>query len=173
MTRFRCWVERGTAAAVLLVTLFGAAGVAPAACRGETPEVVLTCFTESHAERDVTMLDELLAPEYVWVVVSPPETEVFSRERSLTAAESMFADPGLEWVSLEFYDGYRVVPGKEAETWRIEDLRVALTIKRATAPEADVAPMCATLYVRKVAGEDSAYEVYREVFFDGLGCDGP
>ena len=34
------------------------------------------------------------------------------------------------------------------------------------------APLCATLYVRRVDGEELGYEVYREVFFEGDGCVG-
>jgi hypothetical protein len=152
--------------------LAAAAGAVTAACPGESPEVVLTCFTQAHAERDIELLERLLAPEYAWVVVVPPEADIFDREASMTASRNMFAAPEVEWVSLEFAGGYLVVEGEVERTWRIEDLKATLTIKHTSAEEPRVASMCATLYVRKTTGENAGYEVYREVFFEGLGCEG-
>ena len=84
----------------------------------------------------------------------------------------MFAAEEVEWVTLEFADGYRVVEGRDEGTWRIEDLKATLTVKHTSAEEPRVASMCATLYVRAVDGENPGYQVYREVFFEGLGCEG-
>ena len=158
--------------AFTLVALVGLAGVASASCRGDAPQIVLVCFSEAYSNRDVAALENVLAPDYIWVTVSPPEVDVFERETSVTASVKMFGDSEVESVSLQFGEGYRVVEGTEPKTWRIEDLLATLTVKRASMEEPAVAPLCVTLYVRECVGEDPGYEVYREVFFEGEGCVG-
>ena len=64
----------------------------------------------------------------------------------------------------------RVVEGDDPGTWRIEELRGVLTVKRASADEPAISPLCVTLYVRAVAADNPGYQVYREVFFTGEGC---
>ena len=118
------------------------------------------------------MLENVLGPDYIWVAVSPPEVDVFSREESLAASLQMFADPDVESVSLDFHEDYRVEKGAEPKTWRIEDLLATLTVKRVSVRKPSVAPLCVTLYVRQCGGDDPGYEVYREVFFEGEGCVG-
>lgn len=147
-------------------------GVASAACHGDAPDAVLDCFSAAYSIRDSVMLEEVLAPDYMWVVVAPPRVDVFKREDSVTSSLKMFRNPEVESASLEFHDGYRVVEGDDAGTWRIEELRGVLTVKRASADEPAISPLCVTLYVRAIAGEDPGYQVYREVFFTGEGCVG-
>ncbi len=171
MTRLSCHVGYASTLVLTLVLLATAASAGLAACSGTGPGVVLACFTESHTNRDIEALESLLAPDYAWVVVVPPEADLFDREASMRASRNMFEAPEVEWVSLEFAGGYRVVEGGETGTWRIEDLQATLTIKHTSAEEPRIASMCATLYVRETKGEDSGYEVYREVFFEGLGCE--
>jgi hypothetical protein len=159
------------AVALAVIASVAGSGVVSGACPCDAPEDILACFSEAHTGRDIEALGELMAPDYVWVVIAPPEADVFKRERSLEAAATMFSDPKVEWVTLEFGGDYRVVEGEEAETWRIEDVTVSLTVKHVSADQPVVASLCATLYVRLTAGEGPGYEVYREVFFEGLGCD--
>jgi len=158
--------------ACTLVALALSAGVVSASCPGEFPQVVLECFSAAYSDRDLAVLEGLLAPDYIWVAVSPPEVDVFPREDSVSASTEMFNDPEVEFVSLEFDEVYRVVDGEEANTWRLEDLRATMTVKRASMQSARSAILCVTLYVRLIEGDDPGFEVYREVFFEGEGCVG-
>lgn len=155
-----------------LVILAGLPGIAPGACPGDDPQVVLACFSMAYSDRDKAMLDDVLAPDYMWVAVAPPEVEVFTREDSYSASLKMFGDPEMESVTLEFLTGYDVVEGSDEKTWRIENLKAIMTVKRASMPEPSVASLCVTLYVRQTTGDNPGYEVYREVFFEGDGCEG-
>ena len=155
-----------------LATLMAFTGTAFCACPGDGPEVVLDCFSLAYSDRDLAVLESVLAPDYIWVAVSPPKVDVFTREDSVASSVKMFGNAEVESVSLEFRDGYRIVAGTEAETWRIEGLLATLTVKHALAEEPSVAPLCVTLYVRETTGESPGYEVYREVFFEGEGCAG-
>jgi len=155
-----------------LAAVVGLACVAGGACAGDGPEIVLDCFSQAYSDRSLDTLESVLAPDYVWVAVSPPEVEIFEREISVDSSVRMFGNPELEEVSLEFREGYTVVKGEEPDTWRLEDLLATLTIKRSGTPRPSIALLCVTLYVRKTAGENSGYEVYREVFFEGEGCVG-
>ena len=159
-------------AGVALAALVAAAGVAFGACSGDGPEVVIDCFSRAYSERDLAVLEEVLAPDYIWVTVAPPQVDVFTREDSVASSVKMFRDPDIESVSLEFRDGYHVEPGTEPKTWRIEDLLATLMVKQVSAVKPSVASLCVTLYVRETTGEAPGYEVYREVFFEGEGCVG-
>jgi hypothetical protein len=145
-------------------------GVASAACQGEGPDAVLDCFSAAYSNRDSLMLEEVLAPDYTWVVVAPPEVDVFPREDSVRSSLEMFRNPEVESASLNFHEGYRVVEGDDPGTWRIEELRGVLTVKRASTDEPAISLLCVTLYVRAITGDDPGYQVYREVFFTGEGC---
>ena len=155
-----------------LMLSVGLAGVASASCPGDAPQVVLVCFSEAYSDRDVAVLESVLAPDYIWVTVSPPEVDVFTRKTSVASSVKMFGDPEVESVSLEFAEGYSIVEGIEPKTWRIEDLLATLTVKRASVDEPGVAFLCVTLYVRETTGDDLGYEIYREVFFEGEECVG-
>ena len=155
-----------------LAAVVGLAGVAGGACPGDGPEVVLDCFSLAYSDRSLDVLESVLAPDYIWVAVSPPQVEIFEREVSVASSVKMFGDPGLEEVSLEFREGYTVVKGDEPDTWRLEDLLATLTVRLSGTARPSIAPLCVTLYVRKTAGESPGYEVYREVFFEGEGCVG-
>jgi len=159
-------------AALTFIALAGLAGLASAACQGDAPDAVLACFSAAYSNRDLDTLEGVLAPDYMWVTVAPPRVEVFKREDSVSASVEMFHNPDVESVSLEFSDGYRVVQGEDPGTWRIEELRGTLAVKRASVDESAISPLCVTLYVREVAGDDPGYQVYREVFFEGEGCVG-
>jgi hypothetical protein len=148
------------------------AGTAGASCRGDAPDAVLRCFSEAYSERDADLLNEVMADDYVWVAVSPPEVDIFDRSTSFDASVEMFGDPQVESVSLEFEDGYSIKEGSRKGTWRIEDIRARLAVKSTEHLTPNVATLCVTFYVREVAGDASGYEVYREVFFEGNGCVG-
>jgi len=158
----------GLAIAALVVV----GGMAYGACPGDGPEIVLDCFSRAYTERDLAVLEEVLAPDYIWVAVAPPQVDVFRRADSVASSVKMFRDQEIESVSLEFRDGYHIEPGTEPKTWRIEDLLATLIVKRASVAKPSVAPLCVTLYVRETNGEAPGYEVYREVFFEGEGCVG-
>jgi hypothetical protein len=152
--------------------LVGSTGYASIPCQGKSPEVVLDCFSAAYSERSAEKLEGVMAPDYVWVAVSPPEVDVFSREESVAASLEMFADESVESVALTFQDGYSVTAGNEPETWRIEDLTAVLTVKTAGVAEAAASSLCVTLYVRRTAVDPASYQVYREVFFEKDGCVG-
>ena len=159
-------------AGLVILALVGVAAVASAACQGDAPDAVLACFSAAYSNRDIATLEAVLAPDYMWVVVAPPRVEVFKREDSVSSSLEMFRNPEVESASLEFHEGYRVVQGEDPGTWRIEQLRGVLTVKRASVDESAISPLCVTLYVREVAGDAPGYQVYREVFFQGEGCVG-
>jgi hypothetical protein len=160
------------AAAVVLAVLVLSPSAALPSCQGDAPEAVLGCFSRAYSERDLTMLEGVLAPDYIWVSVAPPEVDVFTRDASVSASAAMFDDPRVEFVALEFGDGYHVVEGDDEGTWRIEDLSATMTVKRASMDQSNSARLCVTLYVRATGGEEPGYEVFREVFFEGEGCVG-
>ena len=159
-------------AALAIIALAALPGLASAACQGDAPDAVLACFSEAYSNRDLDTLEGVLAPDYMWLTVAPPRVEVFKREDSVSASVEMFHNPEVESVSLEFHEGYRVVQGEDPGTWRIEELRGVLTVKRASTDESAISPLCVTLYVREAVGDDPGYQVYREVFFEGEGCVG-
>jgi hypothetical protein len=162
----------GRAAALTFAALLVAAGTGFAACPGDSPDAVLACFSTAYSNRDSTALEEVLAPDYAWLTVAPPRVEIYRREDSVSSSLEMFRNPEVESVSLEFHEGYRVVQGEDPGTWRIEELRGILAVKRASVDESAISPLCVTLYVREIAGDAPGYQVYREVFFEGEGCVG-
>jgi hypothetical protein len=162
----------GRVAAFTLLAPVGFVGVASAACQGDAPDAVLDCFSAAYSHRDSVMLEGVLAPDYMWIVVAPPRVDVFKREDSVASSLNMFRNPEVESSSLEFDEGYRVVQGEDPGTWRIEELRGVLTVKRASTEESAISPLCVTLYVRATTRDDPGYEVYREIFFTGEGCVG-
>jgi hypothetical protein len=162
----------GMAAALAALALAVGAGDASAACPGDAPDAVLACFSAAYTNRDIAALEGVLAPDYVWLTVAPPRVEVFKREDSVSGSLEMFRNPEVQSVSLEFSEGYRIVRGDDPGTWRIEELRGMLVVKRASVDEPAISPLCVTLYVREAAGEAPGYQVYREVFFEGEGCVG-
>jgi len=158
--------------ALTLAVLAGLAGGAAGACPGDGPEVVLDCFSLAYSSRDAVVLESVLAPDYIWVAVSPPQVEIFERAISVASSVRMFGNNEVEGVSLEFRGGYSVVKGDEPDTWRLEDLLATLTVKRSKVAEPSIALLCVTLYVRKTTGKNAGYEVYREIFFEGEDCVG-
>jgi hypothetical protein len=159
-------------AALTVVALIAPRSFASGSCVGDAPEAVLGCFSAAYSDRDAATLESVLAPDYVWIRVAFPQVEVFSRETSVTASLEMFRDPEVESVSLDFDEGFRVVPGEEPSTWRIEDLHAKLTVQPASVAEPRTAPLCVTLYVRETIGETRGYQVYKEVFFENEDCVG-
>ena len=160
----------GTGCALMAIAVL--AGAVSGACVGTGPEAVLDCFSQAYSDRDLDALEQVLAPDYIWIAVAPPRVDVFTRDDSVTSSVRMFGNPEIDSVALEFNDGYDVVAGDIPKTWRIENLVATLTVKHAGAASPSEAPLCATLYVRQVDGEKPGYEVYREVFFEGDGCVG-
>jgi hypothetical protein len=154
--------------ATLALVVFSVVGVASAACVGDSPEAVLKCYAEAHELRDIGALEELLASDYVWVAVSPHRAQLIERGKTLEASRGMFTDPRLESVSLGFTDGYDVVDGHDAETWRIEGVVATLSAKLESMTEPHVVAASATYYVRKAPATKSGYEIYREVTFEGV-----
>jgi len=146
------------------------ATTAMGACPGDGPEVVLDFFSRAYSERSEELLDMVMAPDYTWVTVAPPEVDIFPREESFDSSVRMFGNESVEWVSLEFREGFDVVEGVEPGTWRIENLLATLKVKSVGAKQPSVAPLCVTFYVRKLEGEGGGFEVFREVFFEGEGC---
>jgi len=162
----------GVAVCCVLVAVLASAGVVCGACPGDGPEVVLDCFSRAYSQQEVVLLEQVLAADYIWIAVAPPQVDVFRREDSVASSVAMFGNPQIDSVALEFQDGYEVVAGDEPGTWRIENLLATLTVEPAAADGPSEATLCATLYVRQVEGSSPGYEVYREVFFEGDGCVG-
>ena len=143
-------------------------GVVSAACVGDSPEAVLTCYAKAHGLRDISVLEELLASDYTWVSVTPHRAELIERGTTLAASLGMFTDPRVESVSLTFGDGYDVVAGQDPETWRIVGLLVTLRVKMGSAAEPHAVTANTTYYVRRAPASKSDYEIYREVTFEGV-----
>jgi hypothetical protein len=159
-------IQRSPAALALVV--LSVAGLASAACVGDSPEVVLTCYAEAYELRDIGVLEELLASDYAWVAVASHRAEVIERGKTLEAARGMFTDPRLESASLTFADGYDVVDGHDPDTWRIEGVLMTLSAKLESMTEPHVVTSSATYYVRKAPATKSGFEIYREVTFEGV-----
>ncbi len=159
-------IQRSLAALALVV--LSVAGVASAACVGDSPEAVLKCYAEAHELRDIGALEELLASDYAWVAVTPHRAKVIERGTTLEASRGMFTDPGVESVRLTFADGYDVVDGHDPDTWRIEGVLMTLSAKLESMTEPHVVTSSATYYVRKAPATKSGYEIYREVTFEGV-----
>lgn len=154
--------------AMLALVVLSLAGVASAACVGDSPEAVLGCYAEAHELRDIGVLEELLASDYAWVAVTPHRAELIDRETTLEASRGMFADARAESVSLTFADGYDVVDGQYPDTWRIEGVLATLSVKMESMKEPHAVTASATYYVRKAPDMESGYEIYREVTFEGV-----
>ncbi|MFH1501616.1 MAG: hypothetical protein ABIG03_01085 [Candidatus Eisenbacteria bacterium] len=150
------------------------AAPAPAGCAADGPEGVLACYAAAFAGMDVAALERLLAEDYQWLVVMPPEVSVFSRADVIKLSDGMLSDADVESVSMSFADGYGTAPAGGADEWILHDVKVTLELTFTPGSEKGVdsysIESCLTLYVRKVAGTESEYEVYREVNFEGLGC---
>lgn len=170
MFEHRFHLGRWTAIVLTFAALAAMTCVASGACAGDGPESALVCYAKAHAQRDIEAMESLFAPDYTWVVVVPPRVELFDRETALSASRNMFASPAVESVSLQFEDGYHLAEGREAGTWRIEDLRATLSVKHESAEEPTAMPYCVTLYIRETREAASMYEIYREVTFEGIGC---
>lgn len=154
--------------ATLALVVLSVAGVASAARVGDSPEAVLKCYAEAHELRDVGVLEELLASDYVWVAVTPHRANLIERDKTLEAARGMFTVPRAEAIGLTFADGYVVVDGQDPDTWRIEGIRATLSVKLESVTEPHAITTSATYYVRKAPATKSGYEIYREVTFEGM-----
>ncbi len=162
-------------AAAFCVVLTNGAAVGGVVAAG--PEGVLDAYAAALSDRDAAALDSLLADDYDWVIVNPPEVNVMSRDDVLTLTRSMLADENVEGVRLTFDGGYSVESPGEPGSWFIRDVRATLGITMvpgdgSEAEEHVVTDSCMTFYVRLVPGMSSEYEIYREVNFEGVGCDG-
>jgi len=157
---------------LVIAAALAASGASSGSCYGEGPEAVLDCFSAAYSDRDPTMLENVMAPDYTWVRVAPPEVDIYSREESVNSSVRMFLDPEVESVSLEFGEGYRVEACETPDTWRLEDVKAMLTVRMASVAEPRVTPLCVTFYVRKTSDTPLGYQVHREVFFEGNGCAG-
>lgn len=163
---------RTVALCLCVVTLVLTPAVATfGACAGEAPDVVLACYSAAYAERSPELLDRVVADDYTWIAVTVPRAEIYDHDKTVESTLGLFADEMNESVSMEFGGDYKVVDGFDEGTWRIEDLNVMLTVHRANTDEPFVSAICATFYVRKVEGAEPGYEVYREVTFEGAGCE--
>ncbi len=155
--------------AAALVLLPAAASLG--ACAGDAPDAVLACFSEAYAQRSPELLDRVVADDYTWIAITAPLAEVYDYETTVAVTRELFANEMNESVSMEFGGDYKIVEGFDEGTWRIEDLTVMLTVFRSGSESPRVSTLCATFYVRKVEGPEPGYEVYREVTFEGAGCE--
>ncbi len=175
-----CLSSRGISVAVAILAV--AALLAPVAAQAECPTgdpaSVLECYAEAYRQRDVTLVDELLAEDYLWIDVSYPGAMTFDRDEVMRMAEGMFGDENVTSAALVFDAGGEIVVGSEPGTWRIEGApgRLEITFEDPAMPKAEPveAGTCFTLYVREVDAEGggSSYQIYREVTFGDGGCDG-
>ena len=69
--------------------LLVAGGAAMGACPGNGPETVLDCFSRAYSERSEEVLAAVMAHDYTWVTVAPPEVDIFPREESYDASVRM------------------------------------------------------------------------------------
>ena len=155
------------ASALLMAALVGATS---ASCIASSPDGVLQCYSDAHANRDIESLEDLLAEDYLQVFVVRPRAHVVNRDSRLQSLRSLFARPGLKSAILTFADGYRVVAGDEPDTWCIENLtpdRRTHEIQGMTQMSFHEVPSCVTLYVRLAPPPEGGYVIYREVSFYG------
>jgi len=156
---------------LLLAAVAVSATSASAACPPDSPEGLLECYTIAYAERDIEALESLVAEDYEWIAVTVPEAQVFTREESIRMSRGLFGDEDVTGISMEFGGDYKVVKGREENTWRIEGMTVTLTVSHVASEKPHFSTICATFYIRKIGGMSEGYEVYKEVTFEGVGCE--
>ncbi len=168
----------GNLAPALLCAFFIAALVAPAAhatADAPDPVSVLGYYAQAFNDRDPELIDVLYAEDYVMVVVVPPQAEFIDRASAVDASQNMINDKEVSSLALTFEDGYTVAEGTDAGTWRIEDLRMTVAAEFVEGSRMGVPSHsetgCSTLYVRESATNEGMFEIFREVMFEGVGCE--
>ncbi len=166
--------RRGLLPACAVGVLIVASAVLSAADEVPGPASVLGRYAHAYSARAPEMLDALFSEDYETVVVRPPEVIFMDRGTIMESSTNMLEDEETTSVLLSFEGGYKVAEGADEGVWRIENLRSTLRLEFAEGsskgvPEYEM-PMCSTLYVRRSAEGDHAYEVFREVIFEGVGC---
>jgi hypothetical protein len=122
--RSRAARRRSTLLAAVFV-LFGSLSlVRPAlsACATDGPESVLRCLQKAYAERDVRVIEELLASDFVFKIGSRGSPK--DRAWDLMVYSKFFGDTTMHNLTLEFAPSYRIDPGDIEATWIIDSLTV-------------------------------------------------
>jgi hypothetical protein len=163
---------------VLLCALCAFFLSAPAAyAEGAAPDPlsVLSRYAQVFKDRNPDLLDMLYANDYEMVIVDPPQVSFIDRTTAIKASKNMVEDKEVSSVSLTFDDGYDVAEDADTGVWRIENLRMTLAAQFVEGARMGVASHsetgCVTLYVRESAREDGTFEIFREVIFEGVGCE--
>ncbi len=161
--------------AALLCILFLAAPAAHAEGVAPDPLSVLGQYAQVFSDRNPDLIDILYADDYEMVIVAPPEVSFIDRATAIKASKNMIGDKEVSSVSLTFEDGYDVAEDADAGVWRIENLLMTLTAHFIEGARMGVASHsetgCVTLYVRESKRANGTFEIFREVIFNGVGCE--
>ncbi len=163
------WAILPVVFAVLVTVSTATAGVV-----ADGPAGVLDAYSQVFDGGGVEALESLLASDYDWVVVNQPEVQILSRDDVVTLTRNMLDNDKVDAVDLSF-DRYTLEPGSSPDEWILGDVPATLTMsviaEEGGEPEEHVTRSCMSFYVRRVPGTDSEYEIYREVNFEGVGCE--
>lgn len=149
--------------------------LAPSAAQAMTPgpASILGRYAHTYNARASEMLDGLYAEDYEAVVVAPPQVIFMDRTTTMESATNMIEDEETSRVVLTFESGYDVAEAGPG-AWRIENLKMTLRLEFVEGSSKGVADhevtTCVTLYVRESTG-DLPFEIFREVVFEGCGCE--
>ncbi len=100
-----------------------------AACTAAEPQDVLTCYARAFSSRDMGLLEELLAADFVGANRSQPKMAPWGRQEELDSARSILGSKDVESVQLAVEEPAEVVSGADCGTWELRSVSVELRIK--------------------------------------------
>ena len=114
--------------ALFLLTLLATAVPAESEfCAVDGPASVLACYEKAYAERDLDLLDALLAPDYQFFF--HPGNTSWGRAEDLESAASMFSAPWIKAINIEIGGEYTTSEGPEADTWILEGITATIRLE--------------------------------------------
>jgi len=118
MSRIQCRIVFVCLAILLFCP--GPAGSTPPLCATEGPQSVLTCIEKAYQARDLKIIEDVLAPDFVFV--AGPKMRSKDRAWELMAYGKLLNDTTVTNLSLQITGPRRAVPGDTAGTWILDSL---------------------------------------------------
>ncbi len=114
--------------ALFLITFLATAVPAESEfCAVDGPASVLACYERAYAERDLDLLDALLAPDYQFFF--HPGNTSWGREQDLEMTAGLFTAPDVREIDLKLEGEYTTSEGPEAGTWVLEGVTTRLRVE--------------------------------------------
>lgn len=151
----------------VLIALFavGACQYASAAyaevCERQAPADVLTCISLAHAARDSSAYASILDGDFT---VRSHGAE-WGLDKELLSTGAFFRNPDIAKISLEFEDGYSVLPAEDRDVWQLQDVDCTLSIYLKDGRIVEEERKNQEFWVRK--DSDGNYRVFRYLNPDG------